>query len=162
MRIVPLLHGTIHGVHYIRVYWWNVSISICQRPWELFPFSLALFTVFITYMYTDIMYPLVYSRDYWIRSPFSLALFTMFIIYEYTNRICPSVYSKVYKNYSLNNALIINVLLTVEFFPNNITGRMKSHWWYFERLSKNFRESHKFPFDLPIKWKFISNSICKN
>jgi len=60
--IILLLLGTIHGIHYIQLYQRNVFIGIFQRPWELFPFSLALFMVFITYGYNDIMCPSIYSR----------------------------------------------------------------------------------------------------
>ena len=71
----------------------DVSVDIFQCLWELFIFLLTLFIVFITYKYTDGMYPLVYFRDY--------------------------------VNYSLLNALIINVL-TAQFFSNDITDGMIS------------------------------------
>ena len=62
--IVLLFPGTIHSVHYIRVYQGNVFIGIFQRPWELFPFSLVLFMVFIIYGYNDRMCSSIYSRYY--------------------------------------------------------------------------------------------------
>jgi hypothetical protein len=61
MRTIPLFPST---VHYLWVYRRNVSVSIFQRLWELFSFSLTLFMVFITYKYTDKMCPSVYSSDY--------------------------------------------------------------------------------------------------
>ena len=62
MRIVSLHLGTILDVHYLQVYRQNVSVGIFQRSWELFPFTLALFTMFITYGYTDKMCSSVYSK----------------------------------------------------------------------------------------------------
>jgi hypothetical protein len=57
---------------------------------------------------------------------FSMALFTVFIRYRYTDIMCPSVYSRDYENYSFLNAVIINNLFIVHFFPNRITNGMKS------------------------------------
>jgi hypothetical protein len=35
-RNSSLLNGIIHGVHYIQVYRWNLSVGIFQKPWKLF------------------------------------------------------------------------------------------------------------------------------
>jgi hypothetical protein len=88
MEIIPLHPSIIHGVHYIWVYQRNMSVDIFQRPWELCPFTLVLFTVFITYGYTNRMCLSVYSTDHgkWELLPFTLALFNMFITYKYTYR----------------------------------------------------------------------------
>jgi hypothetical protein len=77
MGIVGIQFGIsiVHGVYYIQVYQRNVSVGIFQKPWELFRqyisntigtvhFSMALFTVFITYGYTDGICLLVYSRNH--------------------------------------------------------------------------------------------------
>jgi hypothetical protein len=64
MGIVPLHPDIVNGVHYIWVYWQNVFNDIFQRLWELCPYNLALFTVFITYRYIDRMCLSVYSRDH--------------------------------------------------------------------------------------------------
>jgi len=41
-----LIHlDTIHDIHYIWVYQKTVFISIFQRPWELYHFTLSLFSV---------------------------------------------------------------------------------------------------------------------
>ena len=64
METVLLHPDTIHGIHYIQVYQRNVFVGIYQRPWELFPFTLALFTMFITYEYTDGICLSVYSKDH--------------------------------------------------------------------------------------------------
>jgi hypothetical protein len=64
IEIVPLHPNTVEGVHYVRVHQQNVSVGIFQRPWKLFPFTLTLFIVFITYGYTNEMCLSVYSRDH--------------------------------------------------------------------------------------------------
>ena len=57
--------------------------------------------------------------------PLPHALFMVFIIYGYTDEICSSIYSSGYENCSFLNMLIINVLLTDQFFPNGIINGMK-------------------------------------
>jgi hypothetical protein len=64
MGIVPLHPNIVNDVHYMQVYWQNVFNDIFQRLWELCPYNLALFTVFITYRYIDRMCLSVYSRDH--------------------------------------------------------------------------------------------------
>jgi hypothetical protein len=64
LRTVPLHPGIVHGIHYIRVYRWNMSVGILQRPQKLFPFTLTLFIVFIIYKYTNIICPSIYFRDH--------------------------------------------------------------------------------------------------
>jgi hypothetical protein len=108
--IIVFIHfDIVHGIHYIRVYPQNVFISILQRYWELCPFTLALFMVFITYGYID--------------------------------KMCPSVYSKDYKKCSLLNAMIINDLLNVHFFPMKsltewkiINNMWKAFWIFLFKL----------------------------
>jgi len=55
---------TVTWYFYWRSYWWNNFVGIFQWLWELFPFSLTLFTVFITYGYTNGICSSVYSSDY--------------------------------------------------------------------------------------------------
>jgi len=69
MGIVPLHPNIIHSVHYTQVYRRAVSIGIFQRWWELFPFIMTLFMVFITHEYTDELWFLVYSWGYQNCSP---------------------------------------------------------------------------------------------
>jgi hypothetical protein len=57
--------------------------------------------------------------------PLPQAMFMVFIIYWYTDEICSSIYSNGYENCSFLNMLIINVLLTDQFFPNGIVNWMK-------------------------------------
>jgi len=47
-----LIHlDTIHDIHYIWVYQKTVFISIFQRPWELYHFTLSLFSVHYIQVY---------------------------------------------------------------------------------------------------------------
>ena len=75
-----------------------VVLKMCfWQPW-LCPFTLTLFTVFITYEYTDGMWLSIYSRDHgnYFPSPWHYSQFT----YRYINRMCLSVYSRDHRNCS--------------------------------------------------------------
>jgi hypothetical protein len=151
MRTIPPLSSTVHGVHYTWIYQRNVSISIFQWWWELFPFSLALFMVFITYGYTDKMCLSVYSSSDEL-FPFFLTLFMMFITHGYIDEMCPSVYSSVDWNYSLFKVLIINAFFSQWNHRQNensnaLTINVLFYCWLFTLL---LTESS-------TKWKTIDN-----
>ena len=143
--IVSLLPGTIHDIDYNRytdrmcslVYskdCRNYSPSLSHYSWCSLHTGIS--TEYVYWYIPENNFSEIYRQNVfigifqrlWELFLFSLTLFMMFITYRYTNRICSLVYSRDYENCSLLNVLIINVLLTVDFFSNRITDEMKSHW----------------------------------
>ena len=116
---------------YRQYYWGNVSVSIFQRPWELFSFSLV-FKVFITYRYTDEMCSLIYPKNYRNYSSSlwycSRCLLHMSIPTECVCQYIPK---------TMRTVSLINVLLIIVFYKRNHQWIKKSSV-IFEGFLKKF------------------------
>jgi hypothetical protein len=116
---VPLVLDTVHDVNYTWIYRWNVFVGIFQRWRELFPFSLTLFMMLITYEHINKIFLSVYSSSDENCSPFSSTVHCVNYTRIYWRNVSVSIYICFWpsdwrdyqRNYRWNvnsNALTIN------------------------------------------------------
>jgi len=161
IRSVPLFPDTIHDVHYIWVYWQNVSVGIFQRLWKLFPFFLALFMIFITMGIPTECVHWYISKTVGIIFLLSNIVHDVHYIRVYQHNMFVGIFQRLWELFTsrcADNKCSFDCWL---FSQQNHRRNEKSliifggAFWKFSWNLKNFHLT------LSTKWRVVSNSVGK-